>query len=246
MPLSSARRIRFLPFKLAKERLDPSALKASETNLMPEKTLQELLKTANTFAQDPWQLLKTQAWLEKFCEQNQARVFPDAVALVHIFNPKESLLPLAVSLEDVDVEAEEAAADPPAPRTVRVLRPKRKALKRPSAVVQPGRRVVLRRPAAAAASESAEAAGPGQGNEVAPAPAALAAPSLDAAIPASLHGGDDFFGLTVRYEMKLLFSGPSKCTHWNFERKSAQTVRKSCKHARLAHSDQTNNETSIV
>ena len=52
-------------------------------------------------------MLKTQAWLEKFCEQNQARVFPDAVPLVHIFNPKESLLRLAVSLEDVAVEAEE-------------------------------------------------------------------------------------------------------------------------------------------
>ena len=30
-----------------------------------------------------------------------------------------------------------------------------------------------------------------------------------------------------------------KLSCWNFERKSAQTVRKSCKHARLAHLDQT-------
>ena len=43
--VSQFRAIRFLPFKLAKERLDPSALKASETNLMPEKTLQEFLKS---------------------------------------------------------------------------------------------------------------------------------------------------------------------------------------------------------
>lgn len=96
--VSQFRAIRFLPFKLAKERLDPSALKASETNLMPEKTLQEFLKTANTFAQDPWQLLKTQAWLESFCEQNQCRAFPDPIPLVHIFHPKESLLPLSVDM----------------------------------------------------------------------------------------------------------------------------------------------------
>ena len=32
---------------------------------------------------------------------------------------------------------------------------------------------------------------------------------------------------------------PKKLSCWNFERKSAQTVRKSCKHARLAHLDQT-------
>ena len=45
------------------------------------------------------------------------------------------------------------------------------------------------------------------------------------------------------YSYILLLPGPSKVPKklscWNFERKSAQTVRKSCKHARLAHLDQT-------
>ena len=195
--VSQFRAIRFLPFKLAKERLDPSALKASETNLMPEKTLQEFLKTANTFAQDPWQLLKTQAWLESFCEQNQCRAFPDPIPLVHIFHPKESLLPLSVDIEEVVLDVAEPAADPPAPRNVRVLRPKRKALKRPSAAAcQLGRRVVMRRPAAAAAAAArgpaAAVAAVADGDEVAAAAAApgpvAAPPPEPPASPGSLHG----------------------------------------------------------
>ena len=170
---------------------------------MPEKTLQEFLKTANTFAQEPWQLLKTQAWLESFCEQNQSRAFPDPVPLVHLFHPKESLLPLSVDMEEVVLDAAEPAADPPAPRNVRVLRPKRKALKRPSApACQLGRRVVMRRPAAAAAAAArgpAEAAG-ADGDEVAAAAAAAAAapgplaapPPEPPASPGSLHGSDFF------------------------------------------------------
>ena len=116
---------------------------------------------------------------------------------MHIFHPKESLLPLSVDIEEVVLDVAEPAADPPAPRNVRVLRPKRKALKRPSAAAcQLGRRVVMRRPAAAAAAAArgpaAAAAAVADGDEVAAAAAApgpvAAPPPEPPASPGSLHG----------------------------------------------------------
>lgn len=123
---------------------------------MTEKTVQEFKKkTGNSLVQEPWQLLKTQAWLDHVCEQNQARIFADPTPLSHIFEPAESLLPLR-SIEDVQVDAPEPAPPGPAPRMVKAVRATKKAK------VQPGPRVLLKRPASAmspaAASETQDLA----------------------------------------------------------------------------------------
>ena len=138
---SSPAHSRFLPYVVAKQHLDPKALQPSATNLMAEKTVQEFKKTGNALAQDPWQLLKTQAWLDNVCDQNKARIFADPVALAHIFQPAEFLLPLR-SIDDIEMEAPEPAPALPAPRMVTATRAKKKARAQP----------VFKRPAGAQAT----------------------------------------------------------------------------------------------
>ena len=111
-------------------------MQRSESNPFSEKMLQEFLKTANTFAQDPWGLIKTQHWLEQLCEDNTARKFAAPLNLEYIFQPDSELLPL-LQLEDRMVEAEEPPPNPPTPRKILTMRPKKKAKAKPSAMKRP-------------------------------------------------------------------------------------------------------------
>ena len=100
------------------------------SNHLSEKTVTELLKTGNLLAQQPWNLLKTEHWLTELCARNQERRFLDPVPLRFIFEPDEKLLPSEQLPQDIMAPIEE----PPAPRHVRVVRPKKRArIQRPAA-----------------------------------------------------------------------------------------------------------------
>ena len=143
-----------MPRKPAEELLRSANLKKSARNAWPEKTIQELRKTANTFAQAPWSLLKAEAWLEKLCDENQRQVLAEPVPLTWIWQPDKTLLPL-MGLEDRVKEPEEPVADAPKPREIHVVKGKKRraegadaparGMKRPAAKV-------LRRPAAVESS----------------------------------------------------------------------------------------------
>lgn len=139
--------VRFLPFLKANV-LQRERLTKMPSNPLSEKTVTELLKTGNLLAQQPWNLLKTEHWLTEMCSRNQERRFLDPVPLRFIFEPDDKLLPL----EQLPQDMMAPAAEPPAPRHVRVVRPKKKAR--------------LQRPAAAAAA--VPAANGGQDTEMVP------------------------------------------------------------------------------
>ena len=124
------------------KKLDRALLKPSESNAYPERTLAEFLKTAEAFAQPPWELLKAQHWLEELCRRNKDRIVQPPPELYFVFHPDLEFM-AALQLEDKEVEVAEPPAAPPQPREIRVVRPTKKAkMKRPAAAEPPPRQAL--------------------------------------------------------------------------------------------------------
>ena len=123
--------------------LEPKNLARSASNVFTEKTIQEFKKTGDTFAVQPWQLMKSQQWLNEMCDANFERRYAESVTLEFIFQPENSVLPI-LTLADQALQIEDAPAEIPAPRRLNVERPQKKAKAEP----RPGQ-PLMRRPAAA-------------------------------------------------------------------------------------------------
>ena len=149
--------VRFLPHVKANV-LQPEHLAKMPSNPLSDQTVTELLKTGNVLAQQPWNLLKAEHWLTELCARNQERRFLEPVPLRFYFEPDENLLPL----EQLPADGMAPIEEPPAPRHVRVVRPRKKAMmRRPAAAAAPGHDVEMLPEAEPEAELEAAAAEPG-------------------------------------------------------------------------------------
>lgn len=181
-------------------------LEAAPRNKFAETTLTEFRKSAMTFGNQPWNLLKAKYFLEELCDLNEKEELPPCVDLKFFFSaePCQVLVPQAADRllpEDGEDDQKDESAEPRRVIAGRRGAGKAKAAKakaKPKVKAAVKMAAVRKRPAAAVAV-SADAAESEAGAPVRKRPSSSSRDRLDAAVAAELP--EDFY------------FGCSKCRH---------------------------------